>query len=159
MTHLDFLSPDLAAPEAVWRSPLERPLAHAPAGIEDVSRTGVLDVRGDADGLDAGGAEVVRLSDDRALVLCDWERVAEVRARLGDRATLDVSAGRRSTSRPAGRGSACPARRCCAASRTSTSTRSRRSGPSPTCRRSSFATRTARSASSSPRSTGTTWPR
>ena len=93
MTHLDFLSPDLAAPEAVWRSPLERPLAHAPAGIEDVSRTGVLDVRGGADGLDAGGAEIVRLSDDRALVLCDWERVAEVRARLGDRATLDFSAG------------------------------------------------------------------
>ncbi len=93
MTHLDFLSPDLAAPEAAWRSPLERALAHAPSGIEDVSRTGVLEVRGDADGLDAEGTEVVRLSDDRALVLCDWERVAELRARLGDRGTLDVSAG------------------------------------------------------------------
>ena len=59
MSHLDFLSPDLAAPEAVWRSPLERALAHAPAGIEDLSRTAVLEVRGELNGLDAGDAEIV----------------------------------------------------------------------------------------------------
>lgn len=94
MTHLDFLSPDLAAAEAVWRSPLERALAHAPAGIEDVSRTGVLEVRGEVDGLAVEGAEVVRLTGDRALVLCDWERVGEIRARLaGPLHVLDVSAG------------------------------------------------------------------
>ena len=66
MSHLDFLSPDLAAGEARWASPFERALAHAPAGIEDLSRTGVLEVRGELDGLDAGAAEVVRLTPDRA---------------------------------------------------------------------------------------------
>jgi len=33
MTHLDFLSPDLATPDAHWASPLERALAHAPAAV------------------------------------------------------------------------------------------------------------------------------
>jgi hypothetical protein len=94
MTHLDFLSPDIAAADAVWRSPLERALAHAPNGIEDLSRTGVLEVRGDVEGLDAGGAEVVTLRPDRALVLCDWERVGETRAIVGERFHVtDLSAG------------------------------------------------------------------
>jgi sarcosine oxidase gamma subunit len=94
MTHLDFLSPDLAAPEAAWRSPLERALAHAPDGIEDVSRTGVLEVRGDLSGLDAADAEVVRLTPERALVLCDWERVRETHASLRrEHHVTDLSAG------------------------------------------------------------------
>jgi hypothetical protein len=94
-SHLDFLSPDLAAPGAVWRSPLERALADAPNGIEDVSRTGVLEVRGDVDGLDAGGSQVVRLTPNRALVLCPFEEVAASRERLaGDgRLVVDLSAG------------------------------------------------------------------
>ena len=62
MSHLDFLSPDLATADATWRSPLERALAHAPAGFEDLSRTGVLDVRGELTGLDAAGTEVVQLT-------------------------------------------------------------------------------------------------
>ncbi|MGH3039498.1 MAG: hypothetical protein ACRDLZ_08875 [Gaiellaceae bacterium] len=95
MTHLDFLSPDLASPEAVWRSPLERALAHAPAGIEDLSRTGVLEVRGELDGLDAGSAEVVRLTPARALVLCPFEDAGRLRARLAgeDCLVVDLSAG------------------------------------------------------------------
>jgi hypothetical protein len=95
MTHLDFLSPDLAAPDARWASPLERALAHAPAGIEDLSRTGVLDVRGELDGLDAGGAEVVRLTQAHALVLCPFEEAGRLRARLAGarRLVVDLSAG------------------------------------------------------------------
>jgi len=94
LTHLDFLSPDLAAPDAVWRSPLERALAHAPDGIEDVSRTGVLEVRGALSGLDADGAEVVRLTSERALVLCDWERVQDTHAKLRQQFRVtDLSAG------------------------------------------------------------------
>jgi sarcosine oxidase gamma subunit len=94
MTHLDFLSPDLAAPEAVWRSPLERALAHAPDGIEDVSRTGVLEVRGELSGLDDLDAEVVTLTPERALVLCDWARVRETHATLSRRFHVsDLSAG------------------------------------------------------------------
>jgi sarcosine oxidase gamma subunit len=95
MGHLDFLSPDLAAADAVWSSPLERALAEAPAGIEDLSRTGVLDVRGELDGLDAGGAEVVRLTPERALVLCPFEEAARLRSRLAGarRVVVDVSAG------------------------------------------------------------------
>jgi sarcosine oxidase gamma subunit len=94
MTHLDFLSPDLAAPEAVWRSPLERALAHAPDGIEDVSRTGVLEVRGELSGLDDLDAEVVTLTPERALVLCDWERVRATHETLRQQFHVtDLSAG------------------------------------------------------------------
>ena len=93
--HLDFLSPDLAAADAVWRSPLERALADAPAGVEDLSRTGILDVRGELDGLDAGDAEVVRLTPERALVLCPFEETARLRTQLtgARRLVVDVSAG------------------------------------------------------------------
>lgn len=92
---LDFLSPDLAAPEAVWRSPLERALAHAPEGLEDVSRTALFEVLGDLDGLDADGAEVVRLTPERALVLCPFEEAGRLRTRLAGagRLVVDVSAG------------------------------------------------------------------
>jgi hypothetical protein len=95
MRHLDFLSPDLASPEAVWRSPLERALAHAPEGIEDLSRTGVLEVRGELEGLDAGAAEVVRLTPERALVVCAFEEAGELRARLAGagRLVVDLSPG------------------------------------------------------------------
>jgi sarcosine oxidase gamma subunit len=82
VTTLDFLSPDLAAPEAVWRSPLERALAHAPEGIEDVSRTGVLEVRGDLTGLEAEGYEVVQLTPARGLVICEYDNAAAVRGKL-----------------------------------------------------------------------------
>lgn len=93
--HLDFLSPDLASADAAWSSPLERALAHAPEGMEDLSRTGVLEVRGELDGLDAGGAEVVRLTPERALVLCDFEEAGRLRARLAGarRLVVDLSAG------------------------------------------------------------------
>jgi hypothetical protein len=94
LTHLDFLSPDLAAPEAVWRSPLERALAHAPDGIEDVSRTSVLDLRGDVSGLEPDGCEVVKLTPERALVLCSWERVGDAHAKLRQQfRVIDLSAG------------------------------------------------------------------
>ena len=95
MSHLDFLSPDLATSEAVWRSPLERALAHAPADIEDLSRTAVLEVRGELNGLDAGEAEVVRLTPERALVLCPFEDAARMRDRLAGarRQVVDMSAG------------------------------------------------------------------
>ena len=95
MSHLDFLSPDLASADAVWRSPLERALAHAPAEMQDLSRTGVLEVRGELDGLDAGEAEVVRLTPDRALVLCPFEEAGRLRTRLAGarRSVVDLSAG------------------------------------------------------------------
>ena len=95
MSHLDFLSPDLATADAVWRSPLERALAHAPAEMQDLSRTGVLEVRGELDGLDAGEAEVVRLTPERALVLCPFEEAGRLRTRLAGarRSVVDLSAG------------------------------------------------------------------
>jgi sarcosine oxidase gamma subunit len=95
VSNLDFLSPDLAAADAVWRSPLERALAHAPEGLEDLSRTCVLEVRGELDGLDAGAAEVVRLTPERALVLCPFEEAGHLRSRLAGagRLVVDLSAG------------------------------------------------------------------
>ena len=93
MSDLGFLSPSRATDEAVWRSPLERALAHAPAGIEDVSRTGKLEVRGDIAAIAEG--EVVRLTPRRALVLCPWEEIASLRARLRSEGlqVVDQSAG------------------------------------------------------------------
>ena len=82
---LAFLSPDQASPEAVWRSPLERALAHAPAEITDVSLTGKLDVRGDVASLKTRALEIVRITPERALVLCDFTRTAEVRGKLEER--------------------------------------------------------------------------
>lgn len=92
MSHLDFLSPDLASDDAVWRSPLERAFAHAPEGVEDLSRTAVFEVRGDLEGLEG---EVVRLTPERALVLCPFEEAGRVRTRLtgAGRVVVDVSAG------------------------------------------------------------------
>ena len=80
MSDLGFLSPSRATDDAVWRSPLERALAHAPAGIEDVSRTGKLEVRGNLAAITDG--DVVRLTPERALVLCPWEETTAVWARL-----------------------------------------------------------------------------
>lgn len=92
MSHLDFLSPDLATADAVWRSPLERALAHAPEGVEDLTRTAVFEVRGDVDGLEG---EVVRLTPERAYVLCPFEEAGRVRTRLtgAGRLVVDISAG------------------------------------------------------------------
>jgi sarcosine oxidase gamma subunit len=90
---LDFLSPDRADAEARWRSPLERGLEHAPPEIADLSLTGKLDVRGDLDSLDAKGVELVRITPERGLVLCDFTKTANVRARLADRfLVVDLSA-------------------------------------------------------------------
>jgi sarcosine oxidase gamma subunit len=82
---LDFLSPDRAAAEAVWRSPLERALQHAPSEIADISLAGKLDVRGDVSSLKTRALEIVRLTPERALVLCDFTKTAEVRAKLSER--------------------------------------------------------------------------
>jgi sarcosine oxidase gamma subunit len=82
---LDFLSPDRADAEARWRSPLERALEHAPAEIADVSLTGKLDVRGDLDSFDAKGAELIRITPERGLVLCDFTKTPNLRTKLADR--------------------------------------------------------------------------
>jgi sarcosine oxidase gamma subunit len=90
---LDFLSPDRADAEARWRSPLERGLEHAPPEIADLSLTGKLDVRGDLDSFDAKGVELVRITPERGLVLCDFTKTANVRARLADHfLVVDLSA-------------------------------------------------------------------
>ncbi|HEY3068732.1 MAG TPA: hypothetical protein VGJ34_00325 [Gaiellaceae bacterium] len=97
MSVLEFLSPDLATPDVAatvgaWRSPLERALRHAPPEVADVSLTGKLEVRGNVEGLEPDGFEVVGVTPDRALVLCDFTRTAEVRERLGERfLVVDVS--------------------------------------------------------------------
>ena len=90
---LDFLSPDLASPEAQWRSPLERALRNAPAEVADVSLTGKLELRGDIDALEATGFELVRITPTRALLLCDFTRTAQLRDELGEQfLVIDVSA-------------------------------------------------------------------
>ncbi len=77
MNGLEFLSPALARAEAdfepVQRSPLERALRQAPPGVRDLSLTGKLEVGGDVGELDLDDAEIVRISPDRALVLCPPE--------------------------------------------------------------------------------------
>jgi hypothetical protein len=89
---LDFLSPDRADAGAQWRSPLERALHSAPPDVTDVSLMGKLDVRGDVGSLKTRALEIVRLSSERALVLCDFTKTAEVRTKLAERFfVVDVS--------------------------------------------------------------------
>jgi sarcosine oxidase gamma subunit len=93
VTTLDFLSPDLAGAEARWRSPLERALREAPPEITDVSVTGKLEIRGDVGTLKARAHEVVRITPERALVLCDFTKTGELRAKLSERfLVIDMSA-------------------------------------------------------------------
>jgi hypothetical protein len=82
---LAFLSPDKAGHEAVWRSPLERALQHAPPEISDISLTGTLDVRGDVGSLKTRALEIFHLTPERCLVLCDFTKTAEVRTKLSER--------------------------------------------------------------------------
>jgi hypothetical protein len=84
MTELAFLSPDRAVTGGGFEPRLASPLARALAGdtrVRDLSLLGKLEVRGDFDALDID-AEVVRITPKRALVLCAYERCAELRARL-----------------------------------------------------------------------------
>ena len=95
MSGLDFLSPGLARSEngfaPVWRSPLKRALRDAPPGIHDLSHTGKLDVRGglgvgEFDSAEVGdGVMVVRITPERALLLCPAEDVARHLEQLGTR--------------------------------------------------------------------------
>lgn len=95
MSELEFLSLDRIEAsdgfEPAFRSPLERALRHAPLEVQDISRTGKIEVRGHVESLDE--EEVVRIHARRALVLCDYAEAAEVRARLGERFehVLDVT--------------------------------------------------------------------
>ncbi|MGH2995385.1 MAG: hypothetical protein ACRDON_09455 [Gaiellaceae bacterium] len=86
MSALEFLSRPEALTDLrpVARSPLERALRGVDAGlVEDVSLSvGKLEVRGDIADLAVKGAEVVRLTPDRAIVLCDAEKSAAILARL-----------------------------------------------------------------------------
>jgi hypothetical protein len=83
MNGLEFLSADRAEArdgfEPTMVSPLARAFSHGAAvGIEDISlTTGKIEVRGEVSGIEGG--EVVRLRPDLALVLCDYERCAELR--------------------------------------------------------------------------------
>lgn len=68
---MEFLSPGLAAPEAVWRSPLERFL---PEGVEDLSHLPKFQVRGKLVFEDEPGAidmtaayAGMRITDERAM--------------------------------------------------------------------------------------------
>jgi hypothetical protein len=92
VSELAFLSPDQALPEAVWRSPLSRALAGAPAAVRDLSLTGKIEVRGDI-GADDGAT--IRITPQRALFICDYDECAELRAKLRERypTVLDVTGG------------------------------------------------------------------
>jgi hypothetical protein len=76
VTPLAFLSPDLALAGPQLVSPLARALA-GDARVRDLSLLGKIEVRGDVE-LDVD-AEIVRITPRRALVLCPYERCAELR--------------------------------------------------------------------------------
>jgi heterotetrameric sarcosine oxidase gamma subunit len=86
VTGLDFLTTDLAEargdlePRRV--SPLAHALPHPKLGLEDISlSTGKIEVRGPVESIDST-VEVFRITPERALVLCDYERVGEIRSDL-----------------------------------------------------------------------------
>ena len=84
MTGLAFLSPDEAVTANGFEPRLASPLARALAGderVRDLSGTGKLEVRADVNAIDVD-AELVRITPQRALVLCAYERCAALRRRL-----------------------------------------------------------------------------
>lgn len=95
MSELEFLSPDRAESSSGFdprpRSPLARALERAgDLGFEDVSLLyGKLEVRGRLDGAPIEG-QLASIAPDRALVLCPYERTAEVRAELLERFPLVI---------------------------------------------------------------------
>jgi hypothetical protein len=92
MSDLAFLSPGRASLEATWHSPLERALRKAPSEISDISQTGKIEVRGDLPKSVKGG-ELVRITPNRALVLCDFTKTIDLLEKLsGDLFAIDVSA-------------------------------------------------------------------
>ena len=84
MTELAFLSVG-DAPRAM--SPLARALAGA-EGIKDLSLFGKLEVRGDVDAIDG---DVIRITPERALVVCDLADVGALRTQLPG-TVVDVTA-------------------------------------------------------------------
>jgi len=90
--NLDFLSPALAEPSP--RSPLARALEGS--DVRDLSLAhGVVDVRGDLEGLELEGVEIVRLSPGRSLVLCPYRDTPSLADWLTARriVAVDVSGG------------------------------------------------------------------
>lgn len=92
MNELAFLSPGRASADAVWRSPLERALHEAPPEISDLSLTGKIEIRGDLP-RSVRGAELIRITPSRGLVLCDFTKTVELLEKLSaDYLAIDVSA-------------------------------------------------------------------
>jgi hypothetical protein len=84
MTELAFLSVDRARSGDGFEPRFVSPLARALSGttrLRDLSLLGKIEVRGDVDAIDVD-AEVVRLGPSRALVLCEYERCADLRDQL-----------------------------------------------------------------------------
>ena len=84
MTGLMFLSPDRAERGQRFEPRLASPVRRALGGdprIRDLSGLGKIEVRGDIDSIDTD-AQVVRIAPGRALVLCVYERCAELRGAL-----------------------------------------------------------------------------
>ena len=92
MSDLAFLSPGRASAEAMWRSPLERALQGGPPDISDLSLTGKVEIRGKLPKSVRGG-ELVRITPNRGLVLCDLTKTVELLEKLSkDLFAIDVSA-------------------------------------------------------------------
>lgn len=93
MSELAFLSPGSARPEDGFEprsaSPLARALAGAD-GLRDLSGLAKLEVRGELDQLSIG-ADVLRLTATRALIVCPPERAPELAATLPGR-VFDLTA-------------------------------------------------------------------
>lgn len=94
----EFLSPHATRPRLEFRpdarSPLARVLAEPRLGLRDVSLAyGKVEVRGELGDLGVPGAEEVRISPTRALLLCPYERTPALLATVEGRfrLALDVT--------------------------------------------------------------------
>lgn len=84
MTELAFLSPDQARSAGGFEPQLASPLARILADtdrVRDLSHLGKIEVRGEVD-FGEVDAEIIRITPRRALLLCDYERCAEIRSQL-----------------------------------------------------------------------------
>jgi hypothetical protein len=79
---LAFLSPGAVAPEVRLVSPLQRALAGQDA-VRDVSALGKIELRGDLERVEVpAGAELIRITPRRALLVCEPAEVGALLERL-----------------------------------------------------------------------------
>jgi glycine cleavage system aminomethyltransferase T len=67
-----------------WMVATSVPGSHTTPGVKDVSNVGKFEVRGDLNGFSGSGIELIPITPERGLAVCDYTRCADVHRQLLD---------------------------------------------------------------------------